>query len=141
MKLRDLYEQADTEVLNDYLKKLRRLCESTNRKIISEAKITITIDDDDKDAQVSAKPEIPQQPAVINNHYGSGFTSEAKQDFISKAKAIGEFSNPEWVGKLLKSMEHTGVQGFNKICEDEQPVTNKQIRQLIGILIDLIDHN
>jgi hypothetical protein len=118
MKLNSLYKQTDTDILRRYLKDLRNLCESVKapNKILNEAKITITIDDDHK----------------------VGISQDAKLEFVEKAKALGEFDNKEWVDGLIKSMEQAGVQGFHKICEEEKPVTNKQIQQLIGLLVNLV---
>ena len=117
MKLDRLHKLTDQDVFRRYLRDLRRLCESReNRKLLSEAKITITIDDDHK----------------------VGISQDAKLEFVEKAKALGEFDNREWVNGLIKSMEQAGVQGFHKICEDEKPVTNKQIKQLIGLLVNLV---
>lgn len=117
MKLHELHRLTNNDVLRRYLKDLRKLCESReNRKLLTEAKITITIDDDHK----------------------VGISQDAKLEFVEKAKALGEFDNQEWVNGLIKSMEQAGVQGFGKICEDEKPVTNKQIQQLIGLLVNLI---
>jgi len=124
MKLHRLHKYTDRDVLRCYLRDLRKLCESReNRKLISEAKITITIDDEEKQI-----------------HHG-GISSEAKQNFIEAARAVGDFDNKEWVDSLVRSMEQAGVQGFHKICEDEKPVTNKQVKQLIELLVDLVNSN
>lgn len=128
---------TDRDILRRYMKDLRRLCESReNRKLLSEAKITITIDDDEK----TPAPVVQAPPQIVHHHHGGGvgLSTEARQKFIEKAKAIGDFDNEAWVNSLVKSMEQAGVQGFHKICEDEKPVTNKQIQQLIGLLVDLV---
>ena len=119
MKLHKLFKLTDRDVLRCYLRDLRELCESTPVGIglLNESKITITIDDD--------KPQI-------------GITQDAKLEFVEKAKELGQFNDQEWVNSLIKSMEQAGVQGFNKICEDEKPVTNKQVKQLIGLLVNLV---
>lgn len=121
MKLHKLYNQSETDILRTYLKKLRKLCEADMKtsKTLTESKITITIDTDED-----------KKPA---------FSVEAKNSFMEKAKAIGDFSNPEWVEKLLRSMKQSGVQGFNEICEAEKPVTTGQIQQLIALLVNLIN--
>ena len=131
MKLDKLHKSKDIDILRRYLKDLRKLCESKeSRKLLSEAKITITIDDDED-----------RKPQVVHHHHGGGISNEAKVSFIERAKAIGDFNNEAWVNSLVKSMEQAGVQGFHKICEDEKPVTNKQIQQLIGLLVDLVSSN
>ena len=119
MKLQKLYKQTDRDILRSYLKDLKALCESVKKdgKLLNESKITITIDDDG--------------PKV-------GISQDAKLEFVEKAKELGEFENKEWVGSLIKSMEQAGVQGFNKICKDETPVTNKQIKELIRLLVNLV---
>lgn len=125
MKLNNLYEpfKRNNEYKN-YMRKLTNLYESyvKSNRLLSEAKITITIDDD-------------------NNNYKVGLPPNIKNDFIAKAKAIGDFDNKEWVDNLIKSMEQAGVQGFNKICERDTPVTSSQIKQLIELLIELINAN
>lgn len=121
MKLQQLYKLSENDILRRYLKDLRGLCESRKyQKLLSEAKITITIDD-----VGNSKPEV-------------GMTQDAKMEFVEKAKELGEFENKEWLNGLIKSMEQAGVQGFKEICEDEKPVTNKQMQQLIGLLVNLI---
>lgn len=117
MKLQKLHEFSDADIYRDYLKKLKQLCESVQpRKTLNESKITITIDDGAK----------------------VGISQDAKVEFVEKAKALGNFENKEWVGSLIRSMEQAGVQGFGKICEDEKPVTNKQIQHLIELLVNLV---
>jgi hypothetical protein len=118
MKLHKLHKQTNADILRHYLKDLRNLYESSRKsdKVLNEAKITITIDDDHK----------------------VGISQDAKLEFVEKAKALGQFDNQEWVDGLIKSMEQAGVQGFHKICEDEKPVTNKQIQHLIGLLVNLV---
>lgn len=117
MKLHNLYKQTDFDILRQYLKKLRKLYESTHKSnILNESKITITIDDSNQ----------------------VGISQDARVEFVEKAKALGEFDNKEWINSLIKSMEQAGVQGFHKICEEDKPVTNKQIQQLIGLLVDLV---
>lgn len=123
MKLQQLYKLSENDILRKYLKSLRNLCESRKyRRLLNEAKITITIDDVGGN---NIKPEI-------------GITQDAKMEFVEKAKELGEFENEEWLNGLIKSMEQAGVQGFKEICEDEKPVTNKQMRQLISLLVNLI---
>lgn len=118
MKLIQLYKE---NVLRDYLVNLKKLYKSTlnEHRILSESKITITIDDTDDKKK-------------------SGISVEAKEDFLEKAKALGNFDNADWVNQLLRSMKQAGVQGFNEICEDDRPATSKQIRQLITMLVDLV---
>jgi hypothetical protein len=119
MKLNKLHKSTGTDLLRSYIKGLRGLLESKKHKIFSEAKITIVIDDD----------ETKKSP---------GISIESRDSFIEKAKAIGNFDDQVWVNSLIKSMEQAGVQGFNKLCEDEKPITNKQVQQLIGSLVDLV---
>lgn len=119
MKLERLHKPNHTDVLRQYLRDLRNLYESyapEYKRVLSEAKITITIDDD-------------QKINIDNN---------ARSEFVEKAQKLGQFDNQEWVNNLVKSMEQAGVQGFNKICEDEKPVTTKQVQELIHLLVNLI---
>jgi hypothetical protein len=114
MKLNSLFVNKNVEIANKYISDLKKLKRTST---LSESKITITIDD---------KPETP------------GISKEAKEVFIDKASKIGNFSNAEWVSKLVNGLKQVGVQGINEIVEDEHPVTNKDIRELIGLLIELI---
>lgn len=115
MKLNSLYSVKHKNVLREYLEDLRRLVRQP--KVLNEAKITITIDDDDK------KP---------------GISNEAREVFIQQAKEIGKFDDTAWIKDLVNGMKQAGVQGFNHIAEDEKPVSNREIRRLIGLLVDLV---
>lgn len=135
MKLSSLHSRSqkrDVEVLREYLEKLQTLqFKYGRRRVLNEAKITITIDD------AGAKTE----PQVVNHHYGSGIPESAKSQFIEQAKTIGNFGDAEWVEQLIRGMKQAGVQGFNEITEEEKPVSQKDMRQLIGLLVNLLNSN
>ena len=121
MKLSSLHSRTnknDIRVLKEYLEKLKQL-QIDPKSILKESKITITIDDD-KDPVIS---------------------TEAKTQFVERAKSIGQFDNAEWVNQIINGMKQVGVQGFNKITEDEKPVTQKEMKQLVGLLVNLLNSN
>lgn len=122
MKLSSLYfktPKRDVEVLKEYLEKLKDLQFRYGRKrVLAEAKITITIDSEEK---------------------AQGIPDIAKSQFIEQAKSIGNFENSDWVRQLINGMKQVGVQGFNEITEDEKPVTQREMKTLIGLLINLLN--
>jgi len=135
MRLEDLYRQSDKGVFLEYSRKLSKFMFNSNPRVINEARITITVDDD------AVKPSIstpPPEPRVIHHHHGSGIPEETKIKFIDGATKLGNFGDAEWVNQLLRGMKQAGVQGFNEIKEDESPVSRAEIRQLIGLLVNLI---
>lgn len=88
MRLESLYYSRDTRVLNEYLTRLR----NTLRKgqVITEGKrvvVTTEIIDDDDGVKV---------------------TKEAREEFINKAKSIGQFDNPGWVRQIINGLKQTG---------------------------------
>ena len=120
MKLESLYSRSNVDVLREYLSKLRKLKEEFERPVLNEAKITITIDDQD-------------------NKYNVGIPIDARQKFVEQAKNIGNFGDNEWVEQLVNGMKQVGVQGFNNLCEEDKPATNKDIKALVGLLVDLVN--
>ena len=120
MKLNKLHFESDIDVLREYISNLRDL-KGSSKKLLNEGKrVVVTteiIDDDDGGVKI---------------------TKEAKNEFIEKAKEIGSFDNPEWVNKLVNGLKQVGVQGLQPIHEDERPVTNKEVMQLISALVELI---
>lgn len=118
MRLDHLFQPTDKEVLDSYLTSLRKL---TRRRYLAEGKKVIVtteiVDDDDESVKIS---------------------KEAKEEFVQKAKAIGEFQNPDWVKQVVNGLKQVGVQGVSSISEAERPITNQEIKQLITLLIDLV---
>ncbi|MHA2063651.1 MAG: hypothetical protein ACXABY_04625 [Candidatus Thorarchaeota archaeon] len=120
MKLNRLHFESDIDVLREYISELRKL-RNNHKGLLTEGKrviVTTEIVDDDED--------------------GVKITKEAKNEFIEKAKEIGSFDSAEWVNKLTNGLKQVGVQGLQPIKEEERPVTNKEIVQLISALVDLI---
>ena len=118
MKLRHLYRSSDKDIFLEYIDELRYFILKTDQHIINEAKITITIDDDEDN-----KFKIPK---------------ETREKFINGAKELGNFHNPEWLEQLLRGMKQAGVQGVNRITEEDGPVSRSEIKQLIALLVTLI---
>lgn len=104
-------------IFESYCDRLTKL----NHRSITEKKIIITteIDDDDDEDKV-----------VINK--------QARDEFVDKAKQIGQFNNVEWVKQLVNGMKHAGVQGLNPLSDSDRPVTNNEIKQLILLLAKLL---
>lgn len=125
MKLNSLHTDLDDKiVLENYVRKLRGLFYSNNKMLTEGKRIIVTteiIDDDDDD--------------------NIKITKEAKNEFVEKAKEIGDFGNPDWVKQIVNGLKQVGVQGCQPIAEDDRPVTNKEIKQLVGLLINLITSN
>jgi len=122
MKLNHLHFESDADVLREYVSELRKLKSRSKPQVLSEAKrviVTTEIIDDNDDGGVK-------------------ITQEAKNEFLDKAKEIGNFENPEWVNKLVNGLKQVGVQGLQPIKEEERPATNREVMQLITALIDLI---
>ena len=122
MKLENLYHTKDIRILNEYLSKLQKLLHS--KKLLNEGKrVVVTteiIDDDDDDDD------------------GVKISKGNKDEFINKAKAIGNFEDPSWMKQVINGLKQTGVQGVTHINDDDRPITNKEIRSLIELLISLI---
>lgn len=139
MKLERLYSlESDAQIFRKYLCKFKELYESTVKsgRLLNEAKITITIDDEEKKPEIQLPLPSPE-PQVIHHNYG-GIPQEAKEKFIQAAQEIGNFGNPDWVNKLTNGLKQVGVQGLQPIKEEERPVTNKEIMQLISALVELV---
>lgn len=121
MKLSSLHVDRDDKIiLENYLRKLRGLFYSNSRMLTEGKRVVVTteiIDDDDD---------------------GIKITKEAKNEFLEKAKEIGDFSNADWVKQIVNGLKQVGVQGCQPIAEEDHPVTNKEIKQLVGMLINLI---
>lgn len=118
MKLKRLHS-SDYEVFLEYFNKLKRLVNAKkNRKLLSEGKRVIVtteiIDDDDDDPKV-------------------------KEELITKAKEIGSYDNPEWTKQVINGLKQAGVQGIDQIPDDDRPVTNREIKKVIDLLINLIN--
>lgn len=121
MKLQPLYTDNDKAVFESYLRKLENLRYSNNKLLQESKRVVVTteiIDDDEDDVKI---------------------TKEAKNKFIEKAKEIGDFDNADWMKQIVNGLKQAGVQGCKPIAEDDRPVTNKDIKNLIGLLINLID--
>ena len=124
MKLNSLHaDPNDKTILENYVRKLRHLFYSNNRMLTEGKRVIVTTEiiDDDED--------------------GIKITKEAKNEFIEKAKEIGEFGNVEWVKQIVNGLKQVGVQGCQPIAEDDRPVSNKEIKQLIGLLINLVSNS
>tara|TARA_R100001244_G_scaffold25113_4_gene25568 strand:+ start:30964 stop:31338 length:375 start_codon:yes stop_codon:yes gene_type:complete len=121
MKLDKLYKETDKKVFLEYMSKLQDYVLKSGAGVLNEAKITITIDDDEKNR---------------------GIPEDTKVKFIDGAKELGNFKDNQWVEQMLKGMEQAGVQGararFNEIKEDDGPVSRSEVKQLLGLLINLI---
>jgi len=117
MKLNSLYKHRDQVLLESYLNGLSK--KLFGKKLLMEGKrvvVTTEIIDDD-DVKI---------------------TKEAKEEFIEKAKEIGNFDDSEWIGHIVNGLKQAGVQGMGHIAEDDKPVSNKDVRQLISLLVNLI---
>lgn len=121
MKLDSLHsvkKKDDIQVLREYLEKLKKLQREHNCKVLNEAKITITIDDNAQDkTQISA---------------------QARNKFVEQAREIGNFGDSNWTRQLVNGMKQAGVQGFNEIKEEESPVPRSEIQKLLNLIVGLV---
>lgn len=70
---------------------------------------------------------------------GKLLTESVNEDIIDKAFKAGEFGNPEWLRQLMNGLKQVGVHGLNIIPEDERPVTVKEMRKVIGLLLNMVE--
>ena len=122
MKLDKIHQSTriQNRVFNEYVSQLGQLLNPRRggRKVLSEGKkVVVTVDLDGDDTTI---------------------TKEAKEEFISKAKSIGQFDNAEWLKQLINGMKQAGVQGVGQISESDRPVTMGEIRKLVEMLVTLI---
>lgn len=132
MKLFDLH--SDNHAFDEYVGRLKILLRKYQPKTLTEGKkivVTTEIIDEEEPRNSNMTRE-----RTIDD--GSGISSTAREEFITKAKSIGNFNNPEWVGQMVNGLKQAGVQGLQPLAEDDKPVTNKEIKDLIGLLINLI---
>lgn len=131
MDLSDLYKRRNT-TFDRYVSRLAKLWESRRRKrqVLLERKIVTTVEiiDDEPD-----RDPIKVDAPVVR------ISEEEKQEFIQKAKSVGEYDNPEWVRQIVNGMKQAGIQGFNEFKETERPVTRAEIQTIIEMLLDLIN--
>lgn len=149
MRLNNLHEDRNSRsVLSQYCKRLQQFMESINRKrmivenakpkrVISERKITIEIDDSDETPRITAAPVV-QPSQALSTPLPISITS--KEEFIRKAQAIGDFSDPTWVSQLVNGMKQVGVQGLDRINNEDHPVGRGEIKQLINLLVELVSN-
>lgn len=120
MKLNELHKSGDKEILVTYLTKLKNFMSKNSGEYITESKkiiVTTEIVDDDE---------------------GTSISPVAREEFVEKARSIGNFTDNAWVTQMVNGLKQVGVQGLNQIAEDDRPVTNKDIKQLIQLLVDLV---
>lgn len=120
MKLDQLYggQRSQNRVFREYVERLKNLAKKP--QILAEGKrvvVTTEIIDDDED----------------------GPNKEAKEKFINQAQQIGQFGDPEWVKQLVNGMKQAGIHGVNGIAPESRPVTVAEVRELINLLIELIN--
>ena len=134
MRLNNLHnKRRDKFIALEYINKLNKLIKPTlceGRKIIT----TVEIVDDEETTQV-VQP-IPSQPQIINPTIDVSET--ARNEFIEKAKLLGEFTNPTWVEQVVNGMKQVGVQGLDTVMDGDQPVTRNEMNKFVGLLVDLI---
>jgi hypothetical protein len=121
MRLDNIHNQdimtPDRMILEQYVKRLKGLLYSPSGVLTEGKRVVVTteiLDDDDPKTQV------------------------AKEEFIEKAKKIGDFDNPEWLERMVNGLKQAGVQGLNEVKEGEQPATTKDFKELIGLLVEYI---
>jgi len=136
MKLNRLGRRS---VLREYGQQLNRLWKKYERgQVLSEGRRIVTTveihDDDDVTAAVAPAP-VPQQVAPMVHI--ANLDEQARQQFITDAQRIGNFTNSEWVDNVVNGMKQAGIHGFNEISEGERPVTQSEIRQLIELLVEM----
>lgn len=140
MKLESLYRPSNLRVLNEYNNKLYKLLYPP--KLLNEGKRVIVtteiIDDDDGIRINNNDKEIQTKPRAIHDGSGIKIGKDNIDEFILKAKEIGNFDDPEWVKQVINGLKQAGVQGVNHINENDKPITNKEVKKLIELLINLV---
>ena len=132
MRLDNIHNQdimtPDRMILEQYIQRLKGLMKSPSG-VLTEGKVVVVVDDDG-----------PKEK-VIERYYGNSDNPQnqvAREEFIEKAKQLGNFDNPDWVERMINGLKQAGVQGLNPIQEEDKPVTNKDLKQLIGMLVEYI---
>lgn len=125
MKLNSLHnDRRHNVVFENFIRKLKNLLDkrvlSEGRKIITTVEI---VDDDPEPTISSTKIDVPDH---------------TRNEFIEKAKQLGEFENPIWVEQLVNGVKQAGVQGLDTVCDGDQPVSRSDIRKLIDLLVGLV---
>jgi hypothetical protein len=130
MKLDKIHKNSltpDRVVLEQYTERLKKLMRGPG--VLTEGKVIVVVDDDG-----------PKEK-VIERYYGdsNGPKNEvAREEFIEKAKQLGSFGDSNWVEQIINGLKQAGVQGCNPIQEEDKPVTTKDLKQLIGMLVEYI---
>jgi len=133
MRLNKLHRD-DQRVFTEYIHKLRRALNGPS--VLSEQKITITIDTDEGKPQQVVSPISAPQPQIVNPTIK--VSEQAKTEFAKKIVELGNFEDPMWVEQLVNGMKQVGVQGLNPIQNRDRPVTRGEMKKLIEILVGLV---
>ncbi len=120
MKLNELHKSGDKEILVNYLTRLKNLMSKNSGEYLTESKKIIVTTE------------------IVDDEERNNISPVAREEFVNKAKALGNFTDNTWVNQMINGLKQVGVQGMNQISEDDKPVTNKDIKQLIQMLIDLV---